>query len=462
MNGYIHKKIEEANSAFSMFCKGDRILVALSGGADSVALLLSLKKFVPVISLYACHVNHMLRGEEADRDMFFAKELCEKNGILLETLKTDVAAYAKASGLSTELAARNVRYRFFEEVCKKHGINKVATAHTLSDNAETVLFNLTRGTGLQGLCGIPPIRELCEGITLIRPLIYVKRSDVEAFLDSISQGYVTDSSNLTDDYTRNYFRHSIIPLLKNVNPSFEESLGKTCSSLYKAQRFIDNAAEVSITNEISELSRLDDCVLANVVMKLYSDYSENTLIEKVHIDEIIGLIKKSAEENFKRSYEICLPEKTSAFIKDGVLSFAPTVRNKNVDSYEYCIIPVPGINYINGTRFAFAVSEDTLSVPEGLSLYCAETIDKSAIDGQLYVRNRRCGDTVKHGGMTKKVKDLMNHSKIPAEIKPPLPFICDGSGIILIPGVVKSDSHKSGCINDENKLYVYIFTQTTQ
>ncbi|MBQ8759039.1 MAG: hypothetical protein IJZ20_05025, partial [Clostridia bacterium] len=116
MNGYIHKKIEEANSAFSMFCKGDRILVALSGGADSVALLLSLKKFEPVISLYACNVNHMLRGEEADRDMFFAKELCEKNGILLETLKTDVAAYAKASGLSTELAARNVRYRFFEEV----------------------------------------------------------------------------------------------------------------------------------------------------------------------------------------------------------------------------------------------------------------------------------------------------------------------------------------------------------
>ena len=142
MYSNIHLKIAEANGKYAMFEENSSVLVALSGGADSVCLLSAIHMFYPKVKLVACHVNHMLRGDEADRDEQFVRELCEKYGIELEVLKTDVAAFAKAEGLSTELAARKVRYGFFEDVCKKHGINLVATAHTSSDNAETVLFNL--------------------------------------------------------------------------------------------------------------------------------------------------------------------------------------------------------------------------------------------------------------------------------------------------------------------------------
>ena len=142
MLNLIHSKIKEINAKENLFNENDKILVAVSGGADSVALLLSLKEFYPELSLYACHVNHMLRSDEADRDMHFVQNLCSTLGIPLEILRTDVAAIAKETGLSTELAARNVRYDYFSEVCQKYGCQKIATAHTLSDNAETVLFNI--------------------------------------------------------------------------------------------------------------------------------------------------------------------------------------------------------------------------------------------------------------------------------------------------------------------------------
>ena len=461
MSNYIHKKIDEANTSFSMFEESDNILVALSGGADSVALLLSLKEYYPALKLYACHVNHMLRGEEADRDMHFVQNLCQSNGIILETLKTDVASYAKKEGLSTELAARNVRYSFFKDVCKKYGINKVATAHTLSDNAETVLFNLTRGTGLQGLCGIPAVRKLNKNIILIRPLIFIKRSDVEEYLSSHSQEYVTDSSNLTDDYTRNYFRHNIIPLMKKVNPSFEESLGKTCSLLYKTQSFIDNKVNENITNDVSRLAMLDECLLSSVIMKLYNRATNQTLLEKIHIDDIIHAIKSKCVDSLQYECEICLPGKISAVIKKGFLDFVPTVRDKEKSIIEYYIIPQSGVNFIEGTDYAVSLSDNIPETPEGYFVYYSDVLNKNNISGRLYIRNRRTGDTIKHGGMTKKIKDILNHRKIPHDIRNALPFICDETGIICIPGICKNDDHKYTSIKEDNQLYIYIYARAT-
>ena len=181
MSDIIFEKIKQANEKYSLFPERAKILVALSGGADSVTLLLALKEYFPDLMLYACHVNHMLRAEEADRDSLFAKELCGRLGIPIEILKTDVAKAAKEKSLSTELCAREIRYGFFEKVCKKYGITLVATAHTASDCAETVLFNLARGSTLPGLCGIPPKRNLCDGIEIIRPLIFVSRDEIEEY-----------------------------------------------------------------------------------------------------------------------------------------------------------------------------------------------------------------------------------------------------------------------------------------
>ena len=461
MSSLIHKKIEEANKKYELFNNSDKVLVALSGGADSVALLLSLKTFYPDVLLHACHVNHSLRGAESDRDADFVKELCEKNGIPLDLLKIDVAEIAKSSGLSTELAARKVRYDFFEDVCRKHGINKVATAHTLSDNAETVLFNLTRGSGISGLCGIPPKRALCDGISIIRPLICALRSDVEEFLSEIGQDFVTDSTNLTDDYTRNYFRHQIIPLLKKVNPSFEENLKTTGNILRETQIFVDKTAKNNMTRDVKVLAGLDDCILSNVIFSLYSQDTGETLLENVHINAIASLIKNYTL-GISSANEICLPNKKSAIITGGNLKFCETLRNKKENISSYCSELNIGSNIIDNTNFCIVISEQKTN-PEnnGYLIHSEYVLDSSIICGKLFARSKIDGDTITCCGMTKKVKSLFNHSKIDTTTRSTLPLICDESGVLIVPGIAQNDNHKNKS-NKDKPLYIYILSKATQ
>lgn len=447
MSDIIYKRITEADSKFSLFGNNEKILVALSGGADSVTLLLSLKEYFPSLSVYACHVNHMLRGAEANRDCSFAKKLCEQNNIPCEVLEFDVAGYAEKNNLSTELAARKIRYDFFEKVCRKHGIKLVATAHTLSDNAETVLFNLTRGTSLSGLCGIPPKRALSDDIYMVRPLIYASREEIEAYLEERKQSYVTDSTNLTDEYTRNYFRHKIIPALKHINPSFESILKNTCATLKDMQIFIKKTAENNMTDDIGKLSLMDDCLLSEIVIALYKQKTNSTLLESVHVSKIISLIKTYANKNFSGAKEICLPGKFSAIITDGKLDFVPTVRNKPVkEGASYCVELNPGVNVIPDTDFTVVLCKSGKDIPElseNFVLYDTASLIPCCISGKLVARNRRPQDKVKTCGMTKKLKELFIKNKIPAMQRNILPLICDEDSILYVPKTAIDDRHKA-------------------
>ncbi|MEG2144737.1 MAG: tRNA lysidine(34) synthetase TilS, partial [Oscillospiraceae bacterium] len=211
----MQNKVLEAIEKYKLINLGDSVTVALSGGADSVALLLVLLKLQEKlgISIDACHVNHNLRGEEAKRDEAFCKELCEEKNVKLFIKSVDVLAYAKTNSVSTELAARELRYSALCQVAN----GKIATAHTLSDSVETALFNLARGTGLRGLMGINPCRD-----NIIRPLTLVGREEIEAFLASENQSFVNDSTNFKNDFARNKIRNKVIPVLKEINPSLEQ------------------------------------------------------------------------------------------------------------------------------------------------------------------------------------------------------------------------------------------------
>ena len=213
MNNQLIRTVEK----YKMLEIGDKVIVALSGGADSVALLnaLNLIKEKYSLTVFAAHINHGLRGAEADRDENFCKILCKSYNIQLFVKKSDVKALAKQQKISEELCGRNVRYDFFEELAKKFNA-KIATAHTASDNAETLIYNITRGSGINGAGGIAPVRD-----NIIRPLIEVTRSQIEEYCKTHGLSYVTDSTNLTDDYTRNRLRHLVITELKNINPQFE-------------------------------------------------------------------------------------------------------------------------------------------------------------------------------------------------------------------------------------------------
>ena len=207
------EKVRNTVEKYHMANTEESVLCCLSGGADSVALLLCLHEIFPQVR--ACHINHQLRGEESLRDECYCVEICQKLGVPIEVRRVDAKEYAQKLGKSVEEGARILRYQIFEEM----GCDKIATAHSLSDCIETAIFNFARGTGITGLASIPPVRG-----KIIRPLIECSRAEIEAFLSQRGVDWVTDSTNLTDDYTRNRIRHNIVPQLRQINPSLEKTM----------------------------------------------------------------------------------------------------------------------------------------------------------------------------------------------------------------------------------------------
>ena len=231
-------KIKETIARYDMLKKDDTVIVAVSGGADSIALLhalCSLRQELG-ISVFACHVNHNLRGEESKRDEQFVRDFCSSMRIPNTFYSINIKADKHES---VEERARKMRYECFEKLCTELPSPKLATAHTASDNAETVFINVLRGTGTKGLGGIPPIRG-----NIIRPLIRCTREEIEKYCKENELEFVTDSTNLSDDYTRNKLRHRLIPLLQEFNPSLFEAVSRMTSAVYD-----DNALLEEISRE---------------------------------------------------------------------------------------------------------------------------------------------------------------------------------------------------------------------
>lgn len=263
---------DELIRRYDMLPEGSRVLCAVSGGADSMCLLHWLKERREEygFSLLAAHYEHGLRGDESLRDAAFTREQCEMLGIRIVVGKGDVAAFAEAQKLGIEDAARTLRYRFLEETADRLACDRIATAHNLNDNAETVLMNLCRGAGTRGLAGIPPVRG-----RIVRPLLWTSREEIETYLDVHRIPHIEDSSNRSDDYTRNRIRHQIIPLLMEENPSFLSAIGRTTELLREDDACLCREAEAFLRehrkgNSIPSkaLLRLEPAVAARVVRTL--------------------------------------------------------------------------------------------------------------------------------------------------------------------------------------------------
>ncbi|MGN1339051.1 MAG: tRNA lysidine(34) synthetase TilS [Oscillospiraceae bacterium] len=229
------ENVRSAVADYKMLEKGDAVVAALSGGADSVSLLFALKELSQElgITVSACHINHHLRGVESDSDMRFCEELCRRLEIPLAVREADVMSLQQKHE-SLEECARRVRYDFFAEVSAG---KKLATAHTVNDSTETTLLNLMRGTGLKGLCGIPPVRG-----NIVRPLIYCTRAEVEDYCRSSGMTWVTDKTNLSTDYTRNKVRHIILPEMLKINGSLYAASARMQKSLREDSDFLEDMA----------------------------------------------------------------------------------------------------------------------------------------------------------------------------------------------------------------------------
>ena len=424
------KKVAEAVSRFDLLKDAKRITVALSGGADSMALLYALtalKDELNIEKIDAAHFNHKIRGDEALRDQNFALSKCEKLGIELHLGSADVPSYAAENHLSVELAARELRYRFFDSL----NTDAIATAHTASDNIETVLFNLTRGTALAGLCGIPPKRN-----RYIRPLILCTREDVENYCHKNNIDFVTDSTNLCDDYTRNKIRHSIVPVLKSINGSVETAVSRMTVSIREDEDFINGIVSEKYSELYSDgkLSVVDFKEFHTAIAKrLIAKYCFASGVEadSFHINQIYGICINGGKTS--------LSGNRSAFVKDGFLEIAYTDRQPEKVSFKVEI-----------TQSDNNLFEKNKKVH---NLLLKNILDCDKIMGKLVLRHRTAGDTVrlKNKNCTKTLKKLFCEYKIPLAERDAWPVLCDDCGVVWIYKIGVAER----CAADENSNRIY-------
>ncbi len=430
------ENIRLAAGRFDMFGKADMIICALSGGADSVCLTLALKELSSEygFKIKAVHVNHLLRGAESDRDEQFCRDLCEREDIPLTVFRADAAFFSKEHKMSLESGARKLRYNFFDEVCGENA--KIATAHTLSDSAETVIFNLSRGTGLKGLCGIPPVRD-----KMIRPLIYCKREEILSYLSERGQGFVTDSTNLSDDYSRNKIRHNVIPVLEELNSGFLESIKRLTESLSEDERFL---SELATEHYDDDLRNVDASVRRRVIRSKLREAGIEPSGEKI----------LSAEEcALKGNGKTVLSGELYAVAKNGRIQTEIIPRERLVFPETKAIIgenpflcdKTVIISVNNGENNA-----DGVRVNDLLTKFA---LDYDKIQGELFLRNRRDGDGFIRAGrsFTSSLKKLMNES-VPVGKRDKIAILADDKGIIWAEGFgiaerVKPDAFTKSYMN---------------
>ncbi len=395
----------------NMLSVGDKIVVAFSGGADSAVLfhvLLSLREKYDLL-LYAAHVNHNLRGEESLRDESFVRALCEENGVELFVKSVDVKELAEKQGIGTEMCGRNIRYEFFRELSEKLG-TKTATAHTASDNAETVLFNLSRGAGLNGMCGIQPVRG-----NIIRPLIYVTREQIESYCEDNGLSYVTDSSNLKDDYTRNKIRHAVVPVLKEINARFEDNVTNNSEMLRNINSFIELNARKTIGQvRVKHGYSAERLAVLPIALKneaLYLLCKQNGVEPEYSKLKILSdcLIKGGAVDFSGTVRAVC---------KQGVLRFVQTKQDKNLFS---------PVELKSNSKFIY----------KGKS-FEAKFDENSLVNKMnLVFRTRKAGDKITLPGrkVTKTLKKFFNELKIPEEKRDSIIVLAEGLDIFWVEGI---------------------------
>ena len=398
----------------NMIQPGDTVVCAVSGGADSVALLWSLYllKDKLGITLEAAHYNHHLRGEESRRDEDFVRDFCAGFHIPLHLGGGIVVSGEK--GL--EAAARNARYAFFDTLP-----GKIATAHTADDNAETLLMRMVRGTGLKGLGAIAPVRG-----RIIRPMLTVTRQDVTAFLEEYHLSFVEDSSNGTDAFLRNRLRHGVMPLLKGENPAFCENLSEMALRLREDEAALDQLAQLEDRLDVERLRQAGGAVRRRILTK-FLQHSGVKEPEAEHIllaEKLVFSPKPSAKAQFPGGVTIARDY--------GVLK--PVTQKNGLDTLE---LTCPG--YLELPQIGLAVSctpaEEVEDAPDCFSVLP---------NGKLMLRQRLPGDEIRLRGGSKSLKKLFIDQKIPAYQRPLIPVIADEGGVV---GVYDIGAHRDrlGC-----------------
>ncbi|MDB8793937.1 tRNA lysidine(34) synthetase TilS [Romboutsia sp. 1001216sp1] len=444
----IFEKVLSTINKYKLIENGDKIVLGLSGGPDSVCLLHILYRLKEKldIEVYAAHLNHQIRGIEAQKDALYITQLCENLGVTSFVKSIDVPKYCKENGLSVEEGARKLRYEMFEEIKQKTKSNKIAIGHNLNDQAETILMRIMRGTGLQGLRGIEYIRDN----NIIRPILDIDRKDIEAYCEEYELNPRIDHTNLETIYTRNKIRLELIPYMKdNFNPNVIESIVRMSNSLKTDSDYIQEESEIKfkeVSNlqedaceiDIQKYSELHDAIKVRVLRKgIKHILGDTNFVDQKHIEDIMQL-----EDNKKIDKMITLPRGIFAYRrKNTILLINKEIVNETI---EFCY-NLPSNGFIKVKELNLVLETQTMNIDRYKSMKLdkkSKGFDFDKVKGGIVVRSRKEGDKIKLSAGSKKIKDLFIDLKIPREERCNVPIIVDEQGILCVGDYKNSENYK--------------------
>ena len=445
-----------------MLTCGDKVIAGVSGGADSVCLFLMLLELREKIGfdLIAVHVHHGLRGEAADQDQRFVEALCEQHRIPLEIFRVNLESIAKKRKQSLEEAGRMVRREAFDSVCQKYGGNKIALAHHQNDNAETLLWNLSRGTGLDGLGGIRPVNG-----EFIRPLLCMNRKEIEEYLAKRKQSYCIDETNAGTDYTRNKLRHLVLPILEEqVNSAAVRHMNETMEQIWELQEYMQEQVEAAYQECVQE--HFEKACWIQIQQKSFETFPE--LIKKMvirkgmeqvggkkrdlshkHVDVMMELMNKQVgrtldlpyEMYAKRNYEGIRLEKRRTYLSG---------EEKKAGIIQECMaeLNIPGETILADRNLKLRCK--ILEKPKNLSIkdipqkIYTKWFDYGIIKSSLYIRTRQAGDTIviDEKGHQKKLKNWFVDEKIPKEVRDSQLLLVENNEILWVLGHRMSQAYQ--------------------
>ena len=434
----LEQKTRQFMKQFHMLPEGTGVVIGLSGGADSVALLevlCSLREELN-LRLAAVHVHHGIR-EEAQKDADFCEELCIKKNVRFFCEYVDVPNMSEEQGLSLEEAGRNARYQIFEQYRQQLQMDVIAVAHHQNDQAETMLFQLFRGSGLRGMTGIPVKRG-----HIIRPLLGVSRGEIERYLQKKGLGYVTDMTNICNDYSRNKIRHHILPVAEEISCGAVTHMSHTAGQLKEILDFMEQQAALflnvnsqwsdgALVISVRELQQVHVALRKMIVIEAIANafQSRKDITEK-HIESVLELLGKEGEKN------IHLPDGCTVIKSYDRLIFKQNAEREEGNSLEPLQVE-PNQTYFlgNGTILETKlVSCNNLeNIPEN---DCIKWFDYDKINGALFLRNRKKGDyiTIRDDGARKTLQDYLVNEKVPKGERDRLLVLADGNHIVWVLG----------------------------
>lgn len=455
----MYNKVIETIKKFNMLNNGENVVVGLSGGADSCALTHILARLSEKMDLHitAVHINHGIRGEEAERDERSAEEFCRRLNIEFIAYHCDIPSEAAKRGIGEEEAGRLVRYeKFYETAGKKNGA-KTAVAHNMNDKAETLIMNLCRGAGMKGLAGIKPV-----GGSIIRPLIFCTRNEIEKYCDDNNIEYCTDSTNLQNEYTRNKIRNILLPWLsENINPAAGMNMANASELLREEEEYLESKAQEQYKKLLKDSG--DGFVSLNVD-GLASEHSViRRRVLRIALRSLRPDMRDFGRKHTESAEDILMGDTGRRISLPGGITVSKGYGLINIlydreKQGAFCYDIEPGKKYfIKETESYVLLSlNEEKNIKNAVNI-CTKKIDYDKIKDKIQLRTRQTGDFISIKNGRKKIKDIFIDDKIPSDKRASYPLLVCGKSVIIVGDRLGTDYYVGQ--DTKNILYIYIWEE---